>query len=207
MAERRTTDGSAVVATAPAWSELLGSRLAGSGSLGFAEATESLRGDAERTPVEEDPVARSGRPRTEPPRLERRWLLVAPFAGAIGLAAVSAAFDPDPLRTGTSRAGLLAFAVLVPFFWLSVAGTVALVRDAARVRTAAVEWSPNPWRYLAASATVLTLLRAYPVVRSAGGFDGAVGYLAGTFVVALAAASILAGPAYLLRRRRRLGSE
>lgn len=207
MAERHTTDGSAVVAGAPAWSELLGSRFAAPDRLGLAEATEGLLGDPERRAGEEVSSADGEGSRPETPGLgRRRWLFVAPLAGALALAGVSAAFDPNPLRTGTSRAGLLAFAVLVPFFWLSVAGTVALVRDASRVRAAAVDWSPNPWRYLAASAAVLALLRAYPAVRSAGSFDGAVGYLAGTFVVALAAASILAGPAYLLQRRRRLGS-
>lgn len=206
MAERHTTDGSTVAATAPAWSELLGSRLAGPDRLEFVGTTEDLLEDAERAPVGEDSLASSRRPRPEPPSLEREWLLVAPLAGALALAGVSAAFDPNPLRTGTSRTGLFAFAVLVPFFWLSVAGTVALVRDAARIRTAAVDWSPYPWRYLGASAAALTLLRAYPVLRNAGSFDGTVGYLAGTFVVALASASILAGPVYLLARRRRLGS-
>jgi hypothetical protein len=214
-------DEPAVATDAPSWwVELIASRLGrGTTAVGDstvedqtveakptvdgAKAAENATGEKEA--FDTGTGGRGGSSGSESLALDRRWVLVAPLAGAIVLSAASWLFDPNPLRTGTSTSGLLAFAVLVPFFLLCVAGTLAVIRDAARLRAAGAEWSPNPWHYVVPSAVVLTAIHTFPAVRSAGGTGELVGFLAGSLVVALAAASILAGPAYLLRRRRRLG--
>jgi hypothetical protein len=187
--------------TPPTWSELLASRLADAVE-GTGDATgRSEYGAGESEAIEAGVVEGGGRPNPDPPSLDHWWLLVAPLAGAVGLSAASVLFD-YPLRTGTSPSGLLAFAVLTPFFLLCVAGTLALFRDASRLSTAGIDWSPNPWHYAVSSAVALTAMRSYPVVRAGGRPEGLVGFLVGTFVVALVAASILAGPVYLYRRRK-----
>lgn len=164
-------------------------------------------GAGETTVRDPQHPAHGGPSPSESLALDRWWVLVAPLVGGVVLSSVSLAFDPNPLRTGTSPSGLLAFAVLVPFFILCVAGTLALFRDAARLRTAGADWSPNPWHYVVPSALLLVAFHAYLVVRRTGRIDGPVGFLVGSLVVALATSSILAGPAYLFRRRRRLGAE
>lgn len=204
----------------PRWSELIASRL-GRGTAttvedpttaearatvddataGVEEATEGRKASDAGT------VQRGGATDPEPLAPARWWVLVAPLAGAVGLSAAAWSFEPNPLRTGTSPSGLLAFAVLIPFFLVCVASTLAVIRDATRLRAAGAEWSPNPWHYVVPSAVVLTAIDAFPVIRSARGTEELIGFLAGSLVVALAASSILAGPAYLLQRRRRLGGD
>lgn len=187
--------------TPPTWSELLVQRLA-------AESDLAERSGVAENPEAAERTAEQGGPSwPEPPALDRWWLLVAPLTGAVALSAASVLFEPNPLQTGTSPSGLLAFAVLIPFFLLCVAGTLALVRDATLLRAAETDWSPNPRRYVVPSAVLLTAIRSYPVVQTAGRVEGLVGFLVGTFVVALAAASILAGPAYLYRRRNRVARD
>jgi hypothetical protein len=199
----------------PRWSELIASRL-GRAMAAVEDPTVEARAtvDDSTATVEEVTEAasttdagtaeRGGSSDPELSALARWWVLVAPLAGTVGLSAVSWWFDPNPLRTGASASGLLAFGVLIPFFLLCTAGTLAVIRDATRLRAAAVEWSPNPWYYVVSSALALVTIRAVPVVRSAGGAEELVGFLAGNLVVALVASSILAGPAYLVQRRRRL---
>lgn len=193
--------------TPPTWSEPFTRRLADGLGTGRGEQTR-VPNAAEKPGEPSGRVEeRDGRPRAEPPELDHEWLLVAPLAGAVALTVISALVEPNPLRTGTSPSGLLAFAVLIPFFLVCVAGTLALVRDASAIRAAGLDWSPNPWQYVAPSAAALSVLHAARVVRGSGSVEGIVGVAAGTLVVALATASILAGPAYLLRRRRRLGGD
>lgn len=209
--------------TPPTWSELIATRLADVTRFGTRirsrlRSTETEAADLDAADVgttsagetagaaetpESGTVEQGGRQRPEPPDLDHSWLLVAPLAGALALSAASVLLG-YPLRTGTSPSGLLAFAVLTPFFLLCVAATLALFRDASRVRAAGIDWSPNPWGYAVPSAVALTAMRAYPVVEATGRTEELVGFLAGTFVVALAAASILAGPAYLYRRHERV---
>jgi hypothetical protein len=203
FADERT----AVMDTPPAWSEPIVRRLAdviGTSDDGEANATDGTSATETRTGERE---ARGDRPRSEPMTLDHGWLLVAPLVGAVVLSAVSSLADPNPLQTGTSAGGLLAFAVLIPFFLLCVGGTLALVRDAERLRAAGTDWSPNPWYYVAPSAVALGVLHAYRLGGSGAADEAAVGLFVGSLVVALAASSILAGPAYLLQRRRRFGSD
>lgn len=202
--------------TPPMWSERIARRLADldathpnltdSETTVKAEITDETN-DAEARDREhtEAHASEQGDPsRPESPVLDHWWLLVAPLAGAVVLSSISVLVEPNPLRTGTAPSGLLAFAVLTPFFLLCAAGTLALIRDAVRLRAVEAEWSPNPWHYVAPSAAGLTALHAYRVLWSTGQPEEIVGFVTGTLVVALVAASILAGPAYLFQRRRRL---
>lgn len=200
-------NGRTIVEGAPARSESSANCVTDSNRLGFAEVADDALAEhdgATAETTEKSRVGRSGPDRPESADFGPSWVLLAPPLGGVILWSISAAVDPNPLRTGTSPAGLLAFAVLIPFFLVCVAGTVTLYRDVARLRATATDWSPNPWRYLVPSAVALVVVRAFPFVQRAGRIEGAVGFLVGTFVVALAASSILAGPAYLFQRRRRL---
>lgn len=155
--------------------------------------------------VDETMVERAGLVVSDgPPTLDAWWLLAAPLAAALALVPV-ALLAPGALQTGTTPAGLLAFALLVPFFLLCVAGTVLLYRDATALGAVGAEWTPNPWRYLVPGALALTFARSYPVVQASGSGDELGGFVAGTFVVALVASSLLAGPVYLYDRHRHLG--
>lgn len=142
--------------------------------------------------------------RPAPPTLDKWWLLVAPLAGALVLAPVQI-LAPELLRTGPSASGLVAFALLVPFFLLCVAGTILIYRDAVALRAAGADWTPNPWLYFVPSALAPTLARAYPLLERVESVDGVVGFAVGTFVVALVASSLLAGPVYLYNRDRHVG--
>jgi hypothetical protein len=206
----------------PRWSELIASRL-GHGTAAVADAVVADVVAEAGTAVEDPTTAesptqvadatdaetaeRGGPSGSESLALDRWWVLVAPLAGAVVLSAASWLFDPNPLRTGTSPSGLLAFAVLIPYFLLCTAGTLTVIRDATRLREAGADWSPNPWRYVVPSAVALAVIRAFSVVRGVERIEESVGFLAGSLVVALVASSILAGPAYLLQRRRRLGRD
>lgn len=204
-------DGRTIAEGAPAWSESSANSATDPTRRRFAEIVDDVLADAEReeataeTTAEESRVGRSDPDGPEPADLGRSWVLLAPPVVGVVLWSISVAVDPNPLRTGTSPAGLFAFAVLIPFFLVCVAGTVAIYRDAARLRATAADWSPNPWHYLVPSAAALVVVRGSLVAQRAGRVEGTVGFLVGTFVVALAASSILAGPAYLLQRHRRLG--
>jgi hypothetical protein len=196
-------DDSAVATdTPPTWSELIARRLAD-----VVDPIEDEADDPGTSAGFDRTVEQGGRSGSVSPEIDRRWVLVAPLAGAIALTAASSLVEPNPLRTGASASGLLAFAVLIPFFLVCVAGTLALVRDAARLRDAEADWSPNPWHYVAPSAVALAALHAYRVGWRVDGVEEAVGLVVGSLVVALAASSILAGPAYLLARRRRLTTD
>jgi uncharacterized membrane protein len=187
--------------TPPTWSESIAQR--------FALWMQSNATTAERATGGHD-ATEAGTPDSTGPAdsdslsLDHRWVLIAPLGGAVVLSAVSWVFDPNPLRTGTAPAGLLAFAALLPFFLVCVAGTLTVLRDAARLRATEANWSPNPWHYVVPSALALAGMHALRTVRRAGGIEEWAGFLAGTLVVALVASSILAGPVYLLQRRRRL---
>lgn len=173
------------------------------------DRTDDATGEttAETTDTGDGTTGRGDRPESDPPALDRWWLLVAPPVCAVGLSAVSWLVDPNPLRTGTSASGLVAFAVLLPFFLLCVGGTLTLIRDAADLGAAEADWSPNPWQYVVPSAAALTALHWYRTVGNAGRIEGAVVFLVGSLVVTLVASSILAGPTYLFQRRRLLGAD
>lgn len=207
-------DGRTIAEGAPAWSESSANSATEPARHRFAEIVDDVLADAERdeasgaeATAEESRVGRSDPDGSEPADLGRSWVLLAPPAVGVVLWSISVAVDPNPLRTGTSPAGLLAFAVLIPFFLVCVAGTVAIYRDTARLRATATNWSPNPWHYFVPSAVALVVVRASLVVQRAGRVEGTVGFIVGTFVVALATSSILAGPAYFLQRHRRLGRD
>lgn len=186
----------------PRWREPIASRL-GHETAAVEDPTPAEDGVEGANVTDYESVERGGPSESDSTAPARWWVLVAPLAGSVVLSAASWAFAP--LRTGTSPSGLVAFAVLIPYFLLCTAGTLALFRDATRLRAAGVEWSPNPWHYAVPSAVALAAVRAVPEGRSVGGTAELVGVLVGSLVVALVASSILAGPVYLLQRRRRVG--
>ncbi|WP_232700731.1 hypothetical protein [Halobacterium wangiae] len=135
---------------------------------------------------------------------EFAWLAFAPFAlTLVGLAA-GLLFGFELFDTGTAGAPtLLPYVVLVPYFLVGLAGTLWLFRDARRLAATGADWQPNSWLYVLGGACVLELYYLVPVIR--GEVEPpVVPYLAGGFVLAVLLSAVVAGPVYLLVRRRAL---
>lgn len=128
---------------------------------------------------------------------------IATLAG-VALGAVVGFGVFDTRTPGVGRA--VAYALLVPYFLLGVAGTQWLYEDATRLTAASADWQPNPWYYVLGGGVVLELYYLVPVLSGAGPRTGVVAYLAGGFVLALALSSVVAGPVYAFQRRRHLDS-
>ncbi|WP_336035022.1 hypothetical protein [Halobacterium yunchengense] len=137
---------------------------------------------------------------------ETAWLLAVPFAATVAGALVGAVFGFGVFDTGTpGDVRLLPYVVIVPYFLTALAGTLWLVDDANRLADADADWQPNPWLYVAAGALVVEAGFAVPVL--AGDVTtGVVQYLAGALALAGVLSSVVAGPVYLLARRRNLGA-
>jgi len=133
------------------------------------------------------------------------WLAVLPFAATLLGVAAGAVFGFGVYATADAGGlSLLPYAVLVPYFLAGVAGTLWLFEDASRLAAADADWQPDPWPYVLGGALALEAVVAAPVL-----VDGVTGSvvpaLAGGFVVAALLSSVVAGPVYLLARRRALG--
>ena len=138
-------------------------------------------------------------------RDEFAWLAVAPFALTVAGLLAGLAFGFGVFDTGTAgNADLSPYALLVPYFLVGLAGTLWVYRDAEHRATAGAGWQPNPWGYVLGGAAVLELYFLAPVLR--GEIEPPViPYLAGGFVLATLLSAVVAGPVYLLARRRALG--
>ncbi|WP_232687101.1 hypothetical protein [Halobacterium zhouii] len=132
-------------------------------------------------------------------------LAVLPAAATLAGVALGSVVGFGVFDTRTPGAGrAVAYALLVPYFLLGVAGTRWLYEDATRLRASGADWRPNPWHYVGGGGAVLALYYLVPVVNGGGPATGVVAYLAGGFVLSLALSSVVAGPVYVLRRQRNL---
>lgn len=148
----------------------------------------------------------SGSDASDEPSDDYAWLAVVPFVATLLGLLVGAVFGFGVFDTGTpGDPNLAPYALLVPYFFAGLAGTLWLFRDAAELAAANAAWQPNPWAYVLGGALVLELLVALPVLRGAV-TAGIVPYLFGGFVLAAVLSSVVAGPVYLLQRRRYLGT-
>lgn len=142
----------------------------------------------------------------ERPGSEYAWLALVPFLATLVGLVVGAVFGFDVFDTGSpGDVDLLPYVVLVPYFLAGLAGTLWVFRDAGRLADANADWQPNPWLFVLGGAVVLELYVALPVLRGEL-TSGVVPYLAGGFVVAAVLSSVVAGPVYLLLRRRYVGT-
>ena len=164
-------------------------------------------GSTTRTDRDQAPEVggRGDDPHASPDGAPNTWLAVLPFVATLLGLAVGAVFGFGVYATaGTGRAALLPYVVLVPYFLAGVAGTLWLFADARRLAAADADWQPSPWPYVLGGALVLETAVAAPAL--ADGVTGpVVPALAGGFVVAALLSSVVAGPVYLLARRRALG--
>lgn len=132
------------------------------------------------------------------------WLAVLPLAATLLGVVVGVVFGFGVFDTGTpGDVDLLPYVGLVPYFLVGLAGTLWLFEDAQRLAETAADWQPNPWAYVLGGGLVLELVVAAPVLRG-DLTSGIVSYLAGGFVLATLLSSVVAGPVYLLVRRREL---
>lgn len=130
--------------------------------------------------------------------------LALPAALAVVYGALVAVFGASLLDTGQAwPAGALAFALLAALFAAAAWGTVRLHDDARAVAASSDDWRPNPWWYVGGGGAVLCVLRAVQFLVDGRSVPDPVPVFAGTAVVALAMASLVAGPIYLLQRVRR----
>jgi hypothetical protein len=162
---------------------------------------------------------RRGRDRTEPDETDvdhatarandsdrfvyREWLLFAPLAIATAYVPLVVVLGQDVLDTGQGGlAGARALALLALFLVVSVEATVHLFDDATRGRKE-TDWHPNPWLYIVVCGLVVTgalvgryILLDIPITRP-------IPFVGGTVIVGLAMSSVLAGPVYAYRRRKK----
>lgn len=112
-------------------------------------------------------------------------------------------YAPGP----TAAEQALAYALLVPYYLVSVRGTLWLFDDAADLATTNASWQPDPWRYVALGGGVAGA-GIFAALATTGGLGGAaaVTVAAGALFVGSLMASVVAGPLYLLQRRRHLGT-
>lgn len=165
----------------------------GTTSSGAASASDAERHD-------------SGSDATDEPSDEYAWLAALPLLATFVGLLVGFVFGFGVFDTGTpGNANLAPYALLVPYFFAGLAGTLWLFRDADRRSAADADWQPNPWIYVLGGAAVLELYVAVPVFRGEL-TDGVVSYLFGGFVLAAVLSSVVAGPVYLLQRHRHLDS-
>lgn len=137
---------------------------------------------------------------------EYAWVAVLPFVATLVGLVVGAVLGFGVFDTGSpGNANLLPYVFLVPYFLAGLAGTLWLFRDARQLAAANADWQPNPWLFVLGGAAILELVVAVPVLRGEL-TSGVVPYLAGGFVLAGVLSSVVAGPVYLLLRRRYVGS-
>lgn len=170
------------------------------GTAGTTGGTDGVGDHGER-----EGAGRDADPRSPDDTARFAWLAVLPAVATlagIGVGLV-VGFDVfDTTTPGPSR--LYAYALLVPYFLLGVAGTRWLVEDATRLAAAGAAWQPNPWYYVLGGGLVLELYYLLPVLAGSGPATADAAYLVGGFVVSLLLSSVVAGPVYVLQRRRRL---
>lgn len=104
---------------------------------------------------------------------------------------------------GSSPLGMTAtYGILLPYYAIALAGTIWIYHDSRQIKERTRRWEPNPWTYIVGGALglegyfVTTALAAGPLTAELGAA------LVGRFIVNLTIASVVAGPVYLINRRR-----
>lgn len=137
----------------------------------------------------------------------RLAVLLAPLALATAYAIVAGVVGFETFETGSGGVtGTLAFGFLGALLLVSGWTTARLYDDARRIAERSADWTPNPWSYVLGGAAALVLLRVLELVVLESTVQRPALYLAGNALVALALASVVAGPAYALRRERHFRS-
>lgn len=137
----------------------------------------------------------------------RLAVLLAPLALATAYAIVAAVIGFETFDTGSGGVtGALAFGLLGALLLVSGWTTARLYDDARWIAARSLDWTPNPWSYVLGGAATLVLLRVLELVVLESTVQRPALYLAGNALVALALASVVAGPAYALRRERHFRS-
>jgi len=128
------------------------------------------------------------------------WLLYVPMV--LGLLTLFV----DTLGVLASFPSSIAWALSVGLYWtfflFAAAGTVYLYNDALTLAAADRAWQPNPWTYILAGGTGVAAIQLLLVGLPSGTWQTTVASLAGLFVVGCVVASAIAGPVYLVARRR-----
>jgi hypothetical protein len=168
------------------------------GPVASSEHSASSRARSASGDEQHDRGSNDRRGRTD----EYAWLAVLPFVATLVGLVVGAVLGFGVFDTGSpGNVNLLPYVALVPYFLLGLAGTLWVFRDARRLAAASADWQPNPWVFVLGGATVLELVVALPVLRGEL-TSGLVPYLAGGYVLAGVLSSVVAGPIYVLLRRR-----
>ena len=176
-------------------------------SAGQAPTAPSAAADAagHATVLERPPVVRTLRAVLAD--LRSVWLALLPAATTVAAVALAAVFGPA--LWSVERSVLPAVAVRlghVSWFLLGLAGTAWLWTDAGAVAEGPRSWAPAPLAYtlagallFAAGGTAFFTSGGHPPAELGGAFLGLV-------LVGLPTSAVVAGPAYLFARYRRLGT-
>lgn len=163
-----------------------------------AEATGDVPGATASSPLATGVPATVGGGPAATPVSDARFLAPAALAGvSLAVAAVA----PEVFALTSAGVGRLVGGPLLAALALASAwATLGMFDDAAR-QTEATWWS-DPWRYLAGGTAALLGIRLVQVWTGGVEPTRPVPYLAGSAVVAVLLAPVLAGPVYVLVRWR-----
>jgi len=131
-----------------------------------------------------------------------QWLLYAPTL--LGLLALG--LDELPILAPLSAS--ISWAVLVGIYWafflVAVVGTLVLYNDALD-RGDGADWTANPWGYILGGGLGVAAIHTAVTGVPGGSMASTLTTLAGVVIVGCAVSSAVAGPIYLLVRRRTAG--
>ncbi|WP_440989116.1 hypothetical protein [Haloarchaeobius baliensis] len=134
----------------------------------------------------------------------REWLLLAPAALALSYLPLVLAFGQELLySTRGGEPHLLGFALMAALVGVAATATGHLFDDAKHVAET-TDWSPNPTHYTVAGTAVVTVALVGRVLFLDGTIARPAEFVGGVVIVSVLLSSVVAGPIYVFRRRRRL---
>lgn len=134
----------------------------------------------------------------------REWLLLAPAALALSYLPLVLAFGQELLySTRGGEPHLVGFGLMAALVGVAAMATGHLYDDAKHL-SEATDWSPNPTHYTVAGTVVVTAALVGRVLLLDGTIARPAEFVGGVVIVSLLLSSVVAGPAYVFRRRRRL---
>lgn len=134
----------------------------------------------------------------------REWLLLAPAALALSYLPLVLLFGQELLySTRGGEPNLLGFGLMAALVGVATIATGHLYDDAKHVDET-TDWSPNPIHYTAAGTVVVTAALVARALLFDGSMARPVEFVGGVVIVSVLLSSVVAGPIYVFRRRRRL---
>lgn len=134
----------------------------------------------------------------------REWLLLAPAAIALTYLPLVLVFGQELLySTRGGEPHLLGFGLMAALVGVAATATGHLYDDAKHVAETS-DWSPNPMHYTATGTVIVTAALVGRVLLLDGTIARPAEFVGGVVIVSVLLSSVVVGPVYVFRRRRRL---